>query len=141
MVGTSTSVATDAERAAAPPVPLGAVRVKRTRIVSSVHVMLAVAGKFGQAAHGALEEKLAVPDVDRHSVTAPPLPTARSIPFTKPVPSPIVPLSDAGGVAVVDCAKPLTSTRLVSFSGSSIPTTVQVENEPLALTARCTPTK
>src|SRR5262245_18408625 len=98
--------------------------------------------KFGQAAPGALEEKLAVPVVDRHSVTEPPVPTARSSPFTNPVPSPIVPPSDAGGVAVAFCANPLTSTRLVSFSGSSIPTTVQVEKDPLVLvTARCTPTK
>jgi hypothetical protein len=39
IVGTSTSVDTAAERALAPPVPLGAFMVKRTRIVSSVQVM------------------------------------------------------------------------------------------------------
>ena len=40
IVGTSTSAATDAERAPALPVPLGALTVNRMRIVSSVQVTL-----------------------------------------------------------------------------------------------------
>src|SRR5687768_5669523 len=135
--GTSTSVAIAAERAPLPPVAPGDVMVNRTRMVSSVQAMLPLDGKFGHSVPLGVDEKLTVPDEARHSVTEPLFPTASNRPFTTPVPSPMVPLSEAGGVPLDDCAKPLTSMRLVSFAGSSIPTSVQVENAlvPL-LTAR-----
>ena len=128
IAGTSISAAIDADRAEAPFVPLGAVIVKRTRIVSSVHVMLPLGGKFGHAVVLGVDEKLTVPLFGRHSVTAPPFATDNSSPFTTPLPSPIVPLTDAGGAPFEVCAKPLVSTMLVSLDGSSIPTSVHVEN-------------
>ena len=145
IAGTSTSVAIAAERAPEAPLPPGEVMVKRTRIVSSVHTMftpLPLDGKFGHGVPVGVDAKLAVPDAARHSVTAPPVPTESNRPFTNPPPSPMVPLREAGGVPFDDCANPLTSTRLVSYAGSSIPTSVHVENAlvPL-LTARWTPTK
>src|SRR5689334_10028875 len=111
MVGTDTSDAMDACRAPAPPEPLGAEMEKWTCAVSIAHVMFPVGMKFGQGPVDASEEKLTVPVAAYQFVTAPPFPTESMRPFT--LPSPIVPLSDIGAVAVPDCANPLTSTRLV----------------------------
>src|SRR5690349_10983834 len=89
--------------------------------------MLPVSGKFGQAVVPGVDEKLTVPLSGRHSVTAPPPPTDNRRPLT--VPLPIGPATAVGGFAVLFCAKPLASTRLVSFAGSSMPTSVHVEKE------------
>src|SRR5690242_1845678 len=123
---------TAACRALAPPLPLGAFTVKCTCIVSSLQVTFAGPVKLGHAAPGASDTKLAVPEAARHSVTAPPVPTASNNPFTMPLPSPMVPLTDVGGVPLGDAANPLTSTRLVSFDGSSSPTSVHVEKAAFA---------
>ena len=100
IVGTSTSVAIEAERAPAPPLPLGALTLKRTRMVSSVQVMLPVGAKFGHGVVPGHDEKLTAPPAPFHCVTAPASPTVSSSPLTRPLPSPIVPLTDTGGVAV-----------------------------------------
>src|SRR3954466_4106915 len=114
MAGTSTSVVCDAVFAA----PLS---VKWTCIVSSAQVTFG--GMVpGQAAPGASEEKNTGPDVAMNVVTDPFAPTCMIRPFTRPVPSPIVALTEAGGVVVAFCAKPLTSTRAASVDGLSKPT-------------------
>src|ERR1041384_4509789 len=92
-------------------------------------VMFADGWATGQATVGASEEKLIVPALPFHSVTDPPFATVRKTAFTAPVP--IGPLTDAGAVAVALSANPLTSMRLTSASGSSMPTTVHVEKDPL----------
>ena len=56
--------------------------------------------------------------------------TCSSWPFTTPVPSPMVPLSEAGAVLVGELANPLVWMMLAKFAGSSRPTSVQVEKEP-----------
>ena len=84
-----------------------------------------------QAAPGASDEKLTVPVPARHSVTAPPAPTWSKVALTMPVPSPIVPLTEAGAVALAFCANPLTYTTLASRDGSSIATRVHVDHEPV----------
>ena len=78
-----------------------AVIVKCTVIVSSVHVRNGELGVSpGHAAPGAPETKLAVPLPAECMTTDPPEPTSSINPFTMPVPSPIVPLTNVGGVAV-----------------------------------------
>src|SRR5689334_4380031 len=105
--------------------------------------MFAVGVKLGQAAPALPDETLTVPVDANHSVTEPPPPTERKSPFTIPVPSPTVPLTDVGGAGVPDWAKPLTSIKLVRCDGSSSPVRFHVENEPplVCVTTRCTPTK
>jgi len=116
--------------------------VKRTCIVSHAQVIRGVGVNPGQAAPAASDEKLAVPVIARHCVTAPPAPTCSSIALTIPLPSPMVPLTDVGAVLPALCAKPLTSIRFASRDGSSSATSVQVENEPcVRVTARWIPTR
>src|SRR5579884_919487 len=130
MPGISATVLTLAERdEAAPLAPgtLGPAMANKTCIFSTLHVTTAVEVKFGQAPPGASDTICTAPDVARHSVTAPFEPTASSRPFTTPVPSPMVPPTDAGATLAGCCANPVTSIRLARCAGSSKPTTDHVD--------------
>ena len=107
---------------------LVALTLKCTCIVSIAHVMFGEGCATGHAAVAASDEKETVPELAYHSVTAPPVATFKNNAFTAPVP--IDPLSDVGAVAVVFCANPLTSTRLTSASGSSIPNHIPRRERP-----------
>lgn len=91
-------------------------------IVSSVQVIIGVAGKFGHGVTEAVEERLAEPDEANHSVTEPPVPTESRSPFRTSLSAPLIDSVFVG-------ENPPTSTILVKCDGSSIPTIVHVEDE------------
>ena len=127
IAGTSTVVGTDACRAPAPPVPLDALTLNVTCIVSIAHVTRGCGVNSGQAAPGASDVNETVPEPACHIVTAPPAATWIKFAFTKPVP--IDPETVDGAVDEAFCAKPLTSIRLPRCDGSSSAMSVHVDDE------------
>jgi hypothetical protein len=99
---------------------------KLTCIVSSVQVTFGVAGKFGHDVLDAFEVMLAEPPTANHSVTDPPVPTESRSPFNTSL---MFPLIDS----VLEGEKPPISTMLVKCDGSSMPTTVHVDDDAAPL--------